>query len=462
VLVTLFFIPFRIISYGFIAPGDARRHVAKAFTDKSYSEIIVMRPEYKMDHSPGWEWLLRFLHKKLGWQSDGLMSFSVISMMCCVFVAPLAWIRRPEAWLAALMAEMLAIPDLMNRFVQARPYLLTEGILIAVLFTWSLGKEESKPSNKKLALTALGIALSVWLHGAWYLWALPLAAFFMARRLRTGLWFASCVGTGVVIGAALTGYPIVFLQQALAIAGAVSREQVSQWLLVGELRPSYGEFPTAVLVALVMLWQRQQGRSATAYDPAFWLILLAWILGFKADRFWADWGIPAVLVWLTLRIEAATTNKWEYTNWRRAAVACLVAAPLFLHATNDLDRRYTGCLNEAFLDSKEPLLTGWMPEPDGIFYTAHLESFYNTFYRNPNGNWRYILGMEPALMPDEDLQIYRGIERNQFAFKAYEPWVAKMKRGDRLVVPCATEPALPQLEWISAGGGIWIGRLPQL
>src|SRR5690348_10692214 len=59
VLATLLFIPLRIISYGFLAPGDARRHVAKAFTDKPYTELIVMRPEYKMDHSPGWEWLLR-------------------------------------------------------------------------------------------------------------------------------------------------------------------------------------------------------------------------------------------------------------------------------------------------------------------------------------------------------------------------------------------------------------------
>src|SRR5437016_7896423 len=51
VLITLLFIPLKIISYGFLAPGDARRHVAKAFTDKPYTEIIVMRPEYKMDHS---------------------------------------------------------------------------------------------------------------------------------------------------------------------------------------------------------------------------------------------------------------------------------------------------------------------------------------------------------------------------------------------------------------------------
>src|SRR5262249_53063599 len=147
--------------------------------DKPYTEILVMRPEYTMDHSPGWEWLLRFLHRTLGWDSDGLVSFSIIAMMLCVFFAPLPWLRRPEAWLAALLAQMVAIPELMTRFTQARPYLLSEGILIALLFAW--GRSEAKnPSRLKIALTCLAFGISVWVHGAWYLWALPLAAFFIA------------------------------------------------------------------------------------------------------------------------------------------------------------------------------------------------------------------------------------------------------------------------------------------
>src|SRR3974390_879199 len=179
VLITLLFIPLKIISYGFLASGDARRHVAKAFTDKPYTEIIVMRPEYKMDHSPGWEWALGSLHRAANWGPDELMSFSVVAMMLCVFLAPLPWLRRPEAWLAALLAQMIAIPELMTRLAQARPYLLTEGVLIALLFAWS-SEEEQTPSRRKLALTSLGITLSVWVHGAWYLWALPPLAFLLA------------------------------------------------------------------------------------------------------------------------------------------------------------------------------------------------------------------------------------------------------------------------------------------
>jgi hypothetical protein len=493
VVTTLLLIPLRIISYGFLAPGDARRHVAKAFTNKPYTDIVVMRPEYKMDHSPGWEWVLSRLRRTTNWGADELMSFSVISMMLCVFLAPLPWLRRPEAWLAALLAQMIAIPELMTRLAQARPYLLTEGVLIALLFVWS-HEEEQVPSGLKLALTSLGIALSVWVHGAWYLWVLPLVAFLFAGRLRAGVWLGCCITLGTVVGAMLTGHPIEFLKQALLIAASISREHVPPWLLVGEFRPSYGEFTTLVLVGLVFLWRRQQsaftvaipdqgravkGRRASSPSkedrapgshapnsfvagfsgPAFWLMAICWILGFKADRLWGDWGIPAVLVWLALQFQEGMVETWNLNAPKRLLACGLLAIPLFLHATNDLDRRYTSSLAESFLDGSEPSLQGWLPEPDGIFYTAHMDFFYNTFYKNPQGKWRYILGMEPALMPDPDLLIFRNIQLSQFSFKAYEPWVQKMSGADRLAIRCSAQPPLPQLEWTNAVGDLWIGRM---
>ncbi len=165
VAITLFFISLKIISTGVLPAGDARRHVAKAFTAKPYTEIVVMRPEYTMDHSPGWEWLLRWLHRFAGWESDALMSFSILATLLCVLVAPLPWVKRPEAWVAALLTQMVAIPEIMNRLTQARPYLLTEAILIAILVSW-FRDGSGKPSRSKIALTCLAIAFSVWMHGA--------------------------------------------------------------------------------------------------------------------------------------------------------------------------------------------------------------------------------------------------------------------------------------------------------
>jgi hypothetical protein len=462
VAVTIVFISLKILGSGYIPGGDARRHVAKAFTDRPYTEIVVMRPEYSMDHSPGWEWLLAVLRRSAGLDADALMGFSLMATLLCVLLAPLPWLRRPEAWLAALLAQMVAIPELMIRLTQARPYLLTEGILIALLFAWSTDLDK-KPSRTKLALTCAGIAISVWMHGAWYLWALPIGGFILAGYWRTGLWLGGCIGIGTFAGAALTGHPLAFLTQALWIAGAISKEHIPQWILVGEFRPSYGEFATLVLVAAVALWRRQQDKNALSLtkDPVFCLAVICWILGFKADRFWADWGVPAVLVWLTLQFQELLSQKWETCSWGRTVVCGLAAVPLFFHGTNDLDRRYSGGLGEQFLDAHQPALQSWMPEPRGVFYTAHMDFFYNTFYKNPQGPWRYILGMEPALMPKEDLAIFRGIQLSQYSLNAYEPWVQKMTPADRLELPCPSRPNLPQLEWTNAVAGIWIGRLPR-
>src|SRR5258708_19758492 len=76
VVVLLLLIPLKIIGYGFLPGGDARRHVAKAFTDKPYTDILVLRSEYKMDHTPGWDRFLPFLHEKPVLNETQLIIFS--------------------------------------------------------------------------------------------------------------------------------------------------------------------------------------------------------------------------------------------------------------------------------------------------------------------------------------------------------------------------------------------------
>lgn len=458
VVLTLLFIALKVMSYGYLPGGDARRHVAKAFTDKPLTEILVLRPEYAMDHSPGWEWLLRLLHRKLDWDADKLMGFSIVSLMLCVFFAPLPWVRRPEAWLAALLAQMLAIPELMTRLTQARPFLLTEGILIAILFSWS--KAGAKISWPKIILTTIGIMLSVWVHGAWYLWVLPLAGFFLAGAWRRWVALTGCVLAGILLGATLTGRPFVFLREAITMLWLVSKEHVPPWMLVGEFQPSYGEFSTLLLMGFVYLWSRLQNPGATGLfkQPVVWMFILCWIMGFRADRFWADWAIPAGLVWLTWQFEQIMETAWSAVSPKRVLLCGLVAAPLFLQATNDLGRRYTACLEEPFLHGDDPALKGWLPEGNGIFYNSQMEAFYNTFYANPRAPWRYILGLEPAEMPPEDLKILRGIQASHYAYGAYEPWVKKMRPADRMMILTGGQPNIPELEWTNAVGNIWIGR----
>jgi hypothetical protein len=460
-LLTAIFICLKILGYGYMPPGDARRHAAKPLAHKSYSEIVVMRPQYVVDHSPGWEWLLGVLHRCAGWDEDALISFSVASTALAVLCFPLIWMRHPEAWLAAVLAEMIALPELMIRWTQGRPYLLTEGILMAVLFSWSKERDRHPPWWK-VALTCFGFALSVWMHGAWYLWVLLFAAFFLAQRWRAGLWLAGCWVVGTIVGALLTGRPLAFLYGAVFMAQCVYQEHLPKWLLVGEFQSSAGEFTTIVTLAIIYLWRQRQTKSSSPLtsQPVVWMIVISWILGLVADRFWADWGVAAAIVWMAGEFDQAIPTFWNTVSFQRLIACSLILLPLYVDATNDLGRRYTACLTEPFIDGSNPQLKDWMPGQGGLFYADNMQFFYNTFYKNPQGDWRYIIGFEPALMPPDDLKVYREIHRTGGSPDAYQPWIKKMRPQDRLAVGRPDKPALPALEWKEAAPGFWIGRLP--
>jgi hypothetical protein len=381
-------------------------------------------------------------------------------MALVVLCVPLIWMRHPEAWLAAVLVQMIAIPDLMNRWVQGHPYLLTEAILMALLFSWS--KEQNRqPPWWKVALTCAGFALSVWMHGAWYLWVLLFAAFFLAQRWRTGLWLAGCWLVGTIVGALLTGRPLAFLQGAVFMAKCIYEEHAPKWLLVGEFQPSAGEFSTITVLAIIYLWrQRQPKTSAPLFSqPVVWMIVINWILGLTADRFWADWGTAAALVWMSGEFDQAMPTLWNATSLHRLIACGCIALPLFLDSTNDLGRRYTACLTEPFLDGSNPKLKDWMPGPGGIFYADNMQFFYNTFYKNPQGDWRYIAGFEPALMPPDDLKVYREIHSSEGSAESFQPWIKKMRPQDCLAVTRPSQPDLPALEWKEGAHGLWIGRL---
>ncbi|HEX4265682.1 MAG TPA: hypothetical protein VH597_15210 [Verrucomicrobiae bacterium] len=466
VILVLLFIALKITAYGYLPGGDLRRHVAKAFTDKPYPDIVVMRPGYTVDNSPGWDWLLTALHRNAGWGKDALVGFSIVGLMLCFFYAPLPWLRRPEAWLLALLTAFLTRPSLLgNRLSQGRPLVLTEAVLIALLFAWAR-PNSNRPSWLKIVLTCIGFSLSVWIHGAWYLWVVPLAAFFLAGAWRSGLWLTACYAAGTLIGGVLSGHPLRLLGTALTNVFSIFHESPPQWMLVGELAPDRGDIAVVAALALIFLGSRLLVRKKTSTVSGVWLrpvvalMILCWVLGFKVDRFWADWGIPAALVWMTLHFQEFLEEFQTVAVGKRLATVALIAAPLYLAATNDTDRRYTANFTQPFLSAEDPALQGWFPGHNGIFYSVQMDLFYDTFYTNPSGDWRYILGFEPALMPDNDLKIMRQIVGSQEAVEAYQLWINKMRPEDRLAIFSSTRPNLPQLEWLDATQYIWIGRLP--
>ena len=240
----------------------------------------------------------------------------------------------------------------------------------------------------------------------------------------------------------------------------------TQRTLVSEFQPSSGEvFGLVILGGLLILRQLAglKARPLTA-NPAFWLACMTWALSFKACRFTEDWGWPALMVLVAGDLQLVLQARFAADSFKRLALTCGLAAVTFLAITNDIGSRWTHTLTQQYLAPAEHSeLNGWMPEKGGILYSAEMTIFYETFFKNPNGDWRYILGYEPGFMPDEDFQVYHKILWNFGDAKAYQPWVDKMRPADRLVIRGAKNapPNIPQLDWEYGVSGIWIGRVPR-
>ena len=222
-----------------------------------------------------------------------------------------------------------------------------------------------------------------------------------------------------------------------------------------------------ILGGLLVLRQLAKLNSVPlTRNPAFWLVCISWMLAFEVDRFWEDWGWPALMVLMTWDLQSLLLTRFAENSFKRLGLTLGLAAATFLCVTNDAHSRWTQTLSNRYLRSQQhPDLDGWMPDKGGIFYTVDMTLFYQTFYKNPTGDWRYMLGFEPTWMPKADFEVYQKVLWNLGEPKAYTPWVEKMQPADRLVIRGgrSASPGIPQLEWYYTGvSGIWIGRTPRI
>ena len=104
---TILLTTMKIVSYGFLPWDDALRHAAKAVSGKPWNQILVMRPEFAIDHNYGWHQILSLLHHSFAWGPDALVVFSVSALLVLFCLTPLPWLRRPEAWLIVLFGAAL-------------------------------------------------------------------------------------------------------------------------------------------------------------------------------------------------------------------------------------------------------------------------------------------------------------------------------------------------------------------
>jgi hypothetical protein len=454
-------IPLKVISYGYLPGDDALRHCAKAVSGKPWSEILVLGNPHAMSSEFGWQALLGAVHHATHWSAEALVIFSVVLLFFVPNAALWPWLRRPEAWLAGLLAAMI-VSDVPQRFLLGRPFVITIAALMVILFV----PQKSRPDLKKFLLFTGLIGAGVFFHGVWYLWLLPVAAFFFAGQFQWTLLVAGAWLAGTALAALLTGHPVEYLSQALNMALHAVGKHTTSVTEVSELQPFGGDMLAIIVIgALVALrWAAKPNAVPFARNPAFWLMCGCWMLGFRVSRFWDDWGWPALMVLIATEVEFLLLAKFAADSWRRLLLTTILAAAAFLAVTSDLNSRYTKSLTWQFLSEAEhPELNGWMPDKGGIVYSAYMETFYQTFYKNPKADWRYILGFEPTLMPADDFQTYHNILWNYGDARTYAPWVKKMKPADRLVIHGNgnERPNIPQLEWYYGVSGIWIGRTPR-
>ena len=463
ILLVLLLIPLRIIKFGYLPGDDALRHAAKAVSGKSWSEILILNPVYRIDHEFGWNLLLAKIHQWANWDAETLVIFSVVGLFVLVNWSVLPWLKRPEAWLIALTAAMI-VSDLPQRFMLGRPFLVTMSVLMTSFLLW----QRHGMSPPKLwmwgAMTGL-FALSTFVHGAWYLWVLLIAAFFFAGQFRWGLMMGVSWVLGVLLGAAFTGHPVAYPVQAVKLALLAVGMHATERTMGTELQPSGGDVLALIILGgLLILRQlaRLNVRPLTA-TPAFWLLCVSWVLGFRVGRFWEDWGWPALVILMACDLQALLQARFAADSFKRLGLVCGLAVVAFFCVTSDLKSRWSLALANQYLTADNHDLNGWMPDKGGIFYTADMTLFYQTFYKNPNGDWRYMLGFEPTWMPKEDFEIYQKINWNYGDARAYEPWVEKMRPADRLAIRSGrgNPPNIPQLDWNYGVSGIWIGRLPR-
>jgi hypothetical protein len=463
VIFVILAMPFKIIGYGYLPGDDALRHAAKAVSGKSWSEILVLNPVYVIDHEFGWNLLLEKTHLWTNWSPEKLVIFSVVALFILVGWSALPWLKRPEAWLATLTLATL-VAAVCGRMTLGRPYLVTFAILLTLLFLWQ--KFGFAPPKTWMLLLATALfALGTFVHGVWYLWALLLGAFVLAGAIRWAISLGFCWVIGVFIGSAFTGHPLEYPLQAFKLALLAVGAHATTRTMATELQPFDGNILAVIILGGLLVLRQLAKLNAVPLtkNPAFWLTCICWVLGFKVSRFWDDWGWPALMVLMTWDLQTLLLARFAENSFRRLGLTLGLVAATFLCVTNDAHSRWSQTSFDRYVTADNPDIKGWMPDHGGILFTADMTLFYQTFYANPTGDWRYMLGFEPTWMPAEDFDVYQKVLWNLGEVKTYDPWINKMQPADRLVIRGGrgASPGIPQLEWKYSGQGIWLGRTPR-
>lgn len=449
-----------ILAKGYLPPDDALRHAAFAVGSRPWAEILVGRPEALFDQSPGWHALLKGVHHLTGWGPEGLVIFSVLVCLLTFFIVGCEWVRHWEAWVLSLGLLFLVDGALIQRLALGRPFVLTGAATLMLLGDLKVPKERPWAERWHLRSVVLG-ALVTWVHGSWYLLLLLPLALIFARRPKEATQLFVYLIVGVLMGAVFTGHPLRFLMGQAAHLHAALGHAAPAGALAMEFRPGGQTFWTLGILALAAGLPGKRGGCPAGRDPVLALALLGWVAGyFWVWRIYLDWALPAMALWVAWRLD----DWFEILSldWVGRCQAGGMAAVIFaLAGLHNAAGRWDNKLPEVGLNGANPVEQGLVPEPGGILYSDSMWVFYGTFFHNPNGPWRYVLGYEPGLMTPEDRTVVENAKTSSDIRRAFHPWVMKMRPQDRLVLEgnSGSRPAIPELQWRYVHPGKWVGKV---
>jgi len=248
----------------------------------------------------------------------------------------------------------------------------------------------------------------------------------------------------------------------LTVALDAQTETLSQ-----ELRPQSGSPDLLLALFALLAWRALQGRFSRADldTPVFWLVGLGWVLGWVSLRFWSDWGVPAVLVFMALQFQDLLAERFPERDLTRLVPAAAACAVCVVALSANVDGRWQPA-HRKYLALFNPAARAVLPDPGGILYSDDMALFFQGIYRLPQAPWRYMVGFEPALMPPEDLALYRAMtDRRNRVPEMYEVWVRRMHPEDRMILETAglkDPPPIVGLEWHFIPPTYWSGRLPRV
>ncbi len=459
----VFFLPFRIIGHGYAPMDDSLAISAKVASGKSWNEILAIRPEVNLDrhYQPGWHFLLSVGKTLFSLETEGVLLFSVVLMWSLVALVSLFYFRRPEAFLASFLLFGLLDIDFIYRLLVGRAFGFT---MFALISFWALWTQVVEGRRLRVTLAAIGLlaAGATWVHGAWYLLALPVGATLLSGNWRASARFGGAVAIGVFVGALITLHPFEHLwHQAHNLLGVIFKSDSLQ-NPVGEFHPNPVGVPLVLFFSVHMLMRLfiRNWKGVSLTHPAFLLGLACWVLGLKVARFWYDWGMPSMVFWYALELQKVLEIRVNYTAWRRLVFSLLLCVAFFTALGHNQNNRWSvnTTLDYAYL-KKSNAYQNWLPGENGLVYANTMGVFFNFSHLFPQKSWRYVLGLESAHMYPEDVQVYRAYRMNK-DLRALRPWADKLRPQDRLILfsRSGKPPPLPQLEWQFLPPQCWIGK----